>query len=336
LPKPFVRQTFADSDINRLLPDSSVQDISNRLKTYHTGNMFNPMSKAGTVVLPGLDGGAEWGGPSFDPATGLLYVNANEMAWIIQIVDVQKRAEGPSTNLQAGKYLYSSNCMGCHGPDRAGSGNYPSLLTANKKYNEQQFTDLVNTGRRMMPAFTRLASSEKKALASFILDLRSQQQQPFIAPAHPVDSFRNLPYTITGYNKFLSREGYPAMRPPWGTLNAINLNTGALEWKDTLGDYPEFAAKGIHTGTENYGGSVVTAGGLLFIAATRDGKFRAFDKRTGKLLWQTDLPAPGFATPSVYSLGGKQYIVIACGGGKLDTRSGDSYVAFALPEPFIK
>jgi quinoprotein glucose dehydrogenase len=146
-----------------------------------------------------------------------------------------------------------------------------------------------------------------------------------------VDSFLNLPYTVTGYNKFLSKDGYPALRPPWGTLSAINLNTGALEWKDTLGDYPEFAAKGIHTGTENYGGPAVTAGGLLFIAATKDSKFRAFDKRTGKLLWQTDLPAPGFATPSIYHIGGKEYIVIGCGGGKMDTRSGDSYVAFALP-----
>ncbi len=293
--------------------------------------MFNTMSKAGTVVLPGLDGGAEWGGPAFDPATGILYVNANEMAWIIQIADVPKEKTGPSTYIESGKYIYSRNCMACHGPDRKGSGNYPSLLAVNKKYITQQFADLVGTGRRMMPAFKQLSATEKAALASFILDQRSQQQQPYTAPVQPVDSFRNLPYTITGYNKFLSREGYPALRPPWGTLNAINLNTGALEWKDTLGDYPEFAAKGIHTGTENYGGPVVTAGGLLFIAATRDGKFRAFDKRTGKLLWQADLPAPGFATPSIYSLDGREYIVIACGGGKLDSRSGDSYVAFALP-----
>jgi quinoprotein glucose dehydrogenase len=331
LPKPFVRQTFADSDINRLLPDSSVREIANRLKTYHTGNMFNPMSKAGTVVLPGLDGGAEWGGPAFDPATGLLYVNANEMAWIMQIADVKRGKPGPTTHLEAGKALYSRNCMACHGPDRKGSGNYPSLLGVNKKYDQAAFVSLVGTGRRMMPAFKQLSADEKDALASFILDLKKKQQQPYTAPAGPVDSFLNLPYTVTGYNKFLSREGYPALRPPWGTLSAIDLNTGALAWKDTLGDYPEFAAKGIHTGTENYGGPAVTAGGLLFIAATRDSKFRAFDKRTGRLLWQADLPAPGFATPSVYELGGKEYIVIACGGGKIDTRSADSYLAFALP-----
>ena len=147
-----------------------------------------------------------------------------------------------------------------------------------------------------------------------------------------MDTFRDLPFSMTGYNKFLSRDGYPAIKPPWGSLNAINLNTGELLWKDTLGDYPEFKARGIHTGTENYGGPVVTAGALVFIAATRDGKFRAFNKRTGELIWEIDLPAPGFATPAVYAVNGKQYIVIACGGGKLKTTSSDAFVAFALPD----
>jgi quinoprotein glucose dehydrogenase len=141
-----------------------------------------------------------------------------------------------------------------------------------------------------------------------------------------------MPYNNTGYNKFLTKEGYPAVAPPWGTLTAINLNTGPIAWKDTLGDYPEFKAKGIHTGTENYGGPVVTAGGLLFIAATSDAKFRAFNKRTGQLLWEADLPAAGFATPAVYTVGSRQYVVIACGGGKLHKKSGDAYIAFALPK----
>jgi len=142
-----------------------------------------------------------------------------------------------------------------------------------------------------------------------------------------------LPYLSTGYNKFLTKEGYPAVAPPWGTLNAIDLNTGEIAWKTPLGEYPELIAKGIPaTGTENYGGPAVTAGGLLFIAASKDGMFRAFNKRTGQLLWQTDLPAAGFATPSVYEVNGKQYVVIACGGGKLKTKPGDTYIAFALPD----
>jgi len=332
LPKPFVRQTLADSDLNTLLPDTSIQDLRDRLKTYHTGNMFNPMSKEGTIVLPGLDGGAEWGGPSFDPATGILYVNANEMAWILKIIDIKEKPAGKQTYLEAGKQLYLRNCVSCHGPERKGSGNYPSLLKVSAKYNEQQFKELIVAGRRMMPAFRQLSGEEKTALASFILNNKSQQQKEYIAPPEPTDTFRNLPYAIDGYNKFLSKEGYPAIRPPWGTLNAINLNTGELEWKVPLGEIAEFARKGTVTGSENYGGSVVTAGGLVFMAGTPDSKLRAFDKKTGKLLWQTLLPAPAFATPAVYSVNGRQFIVIACGGGKLKTPSSDTYVAFALPD----
>jgi quinoprotein glucose dehydrogenase len=184
----------------------------------------------------------------------------------------------------------------------------------------------------MMPAFKQLEDPEKAAIASFIMEARDKQKKPFTGPQKPVDTFLNQPYSMTGYYKFLSPEGYPAIKPPWGTLTAINLSTGQEVWKNTLGEYPELKAKGVPaTGTENYGGSVVTAGGLLFIAAARDGKLRAFNKRTGQLLWEYTLPAPGFATPSVYEVQGKQYLVIACGGGKLGTPSGDAYVAFALP-----
>jgi quinoprotein glucose dehydrogenase len=331
LPKSFMRQTFTEADLNNLLPDSSYQDIKKRFESYKTGNVFNPLSKEGTIVYPGLDGGAEWGGAGFDPETGLLYINANEIPWVISIAERKMPTSKKQNYLDAGTRLYQSNCMACHGPDKKGSGNYPSLLGVEKKYNDQQFSQLVSTGRRMMPAFRQLTDEEKNALASFILDIKSTQKKEFAEPPKPVDSFRNLPYTITGYNKFVSKEGYPAIKPPWGTLNAVNLNTGEIEWRIPFGEYPEFKQKGIITGTENYGGPIVTAGGILFIAATKDGKLRAFNKRTGKLLWETKLPAPGFATPSLYELNGKEYLVIACGGGKLKTQSGDAYVAFALP-----
>ena len=328
--KPFARQILLEKDLNHIVPDSSYQDIKNRLATYKTGNMFHPPSKAGTIIFPGFDGGAEWGGPAFDPTSGILYVNANEMPWVLTMVDVKEKPVKLETNFQAGERLYKSSCMPCHGPDQKGAGNYPALIDINKKYNEEQFTALLTGGRRMMPAFSQLSATEKKAIASFILKNDTVQKEKFIAPLRPVSEWDKLPYSATGYNKFLTKEGYPAVAPPWGTLNAINLNTGELVWKETLGDVPEFKAKGIHTGTENYGGPVVTAGGLLFIAATKDAKFRAFNKRTGKLLLELDLPAAGFATPAVYEKNGKQYVVIACGGGKLKAISGDSYVAFAL------
>ncbi|MGG9963630.1 PQQ-binding-like beta-propeller repeat protein [Ferruginibacter sp. SUN106] len=332
LPAPFVRQSLTEKDLNTLVPDSSYQDIKKRLSGYSTGVMFNPPTKRGTVIFPGYDGGAEWSGPAVDPATGIMYVNANEMPWILTMVDIKDKPLTAENNLLAGQRLYTSKCMACHGTEKQGSGNYPPLTDASKKYTEEQFTQLISTGRRMMPAFNQLATSEKKALAVFILDIKSEQNKKFIAPLIPDDGWNKMPYSGTGYNKFLTKEGYPAVLPPWGTLNAINLNTGQLVWKDTLGDYPELKAKGLHTGTENYGGPAVTAGGLVFIAATSDAKMRAFNKRTGTLLWEFPLPACGFATPAVYEVNGKQFLVIACGGGKLGKPSADVYVAFGLPD----
>ncbi len=331
----FARQSLSEADVNTLVPDSSSRDIKKRLAGYKTGSLFTPPSKEGTVIFPGFDGAAEWGGPAFDPQTGLLYVNANEMPWILTMINAvaPPKANNTTTVGQAGKALYAANCMVCHGPGRKGGGNFPSLLGASKKYTTDQFITLISSGRRMMPAFKQLSQGEKKALTAFILEQTAEQKKTFVnTPRAPEDPYYRLPYGATGYNKFLTREGYPAVAPPWGTLTAIDLNRGTIAWRDTLGDYPEFKAKGIHTGTENYGGPVVTAGGLLFIAATSDAKIRAFNKRTGQLLWEAGLPAAGFATPSVYEVEGRQYIVIACGGGKLHKRSGDSYMAFALPE----
>jgi quinoprotein glucose dehydrogenase len=327
----FVRQTLTAADLNRLVPDSSYQDIKKRLAGLHTG-WFAPPSREGTLIFPGFDGGAEWGGPSYDPETGLLYVNAHEMPCILTMVNAAAPPPGSGkvTVGQAARALFTTNCTTCHGPNRQGGGNYPSLIGVNKKYTEDQIVTLIGTGQRMMPAFKQLSPAERQALAAFILDETDRQKRPFVNDARPEDPYFRLPYTMTGYNKFLTKEGYPAVMPPWGTLTAIDLNQAKIVWRDTLGDYPELKARGIHSGTENYGGSVVTAGGVLFIAATSDSKFRAFNKRTGQLLWETDLPAAGFATPAVYEVDGQEYVVIACGGGKLHKRSGDSYVAFAL------
>ena len=329
-PKPFARQTVTEKDLNNLVADSSYQDIKKKLAGYKTG-FFDPPSREGTVIFPGFDGGAEWGGPAYDPQTGIIYINANEMPWILTMADIKNKTHKEENNLEAGQRLYFSTCMACHGTQRQGSGNFPALTDVNKKYNEEQFDQLLTTGRRMMPAFAQLSGNEKKALASFILDIKSKQKEKFIAPPKVEDPYHKMPYTSTGYNKFLTKEGYPAIMPPWGTLNAIDLNTGELVWKDTLGDYPDLKTRGIHSGSENYGGPAVTAGGLLFIAATSDSKMRAFNKRTGQLLWEVSLPACGFATPSVYAVDGRQYVVIACGGGKLKKPVGDAYVAFALP-----
>jgi quinoprotein glucose dehydrogenase len=331
--KPFVRQSFSANDINPYLPDSSIAKLKKDLEGYRYGKMFLPPGKKPAVELPGFDGGAEWGGPSYDPQTGLLYVNANEMGWLVTMRDVAPEPPRKENYGQAGVRLYQKYCMSCHGADRKGTGNFPTLINVQERYHDEDIMSLLSTGRRMMPSFNYITKEEKEAIVSYILDSKKDQLKDFIRSAQPQDAYRNVPYVMTGYNKFLSPEGYPAISPPWGTITAINLNTGEHVWKTTLGEYPEFKEKGIPpTGTENYGGSVVTAGGLLFIAASRDGMIRAYNKVNGKLLWEYELPSPGFATPSVYEVSGKQFLVIACGGGKLKTRSGDAYVAFALPD----
>ncbi len=184
-----------------------------------------------------------------------------------------------------------------------------------------------------MPPFGHLAEEQKTAIATYILNIKAKQNQRFsISDREELPPYFKSPYRMDG-GKFLTKEGYPAVKPPWGHLSAVNLNTGEVLWKQTIGDYPELKAKGIHAGSENFGSSAVTAGGVIFIAATRDEKIRAFDKKSGKLLWEADLPAAGIATPTVYQVQGKQFVVIACGGGgKQKTKSGDKYVAFALPD----
>lgn len=329
-PEPFARQTFTEADLNHLLPDSSFNEIRERYRKYKKGHLFTPPSREGTIFFPGLDGGAEWGGPAFDPETGIMYVNANEVPWIITLVDVKRDNASKRTYLSAGEDLYKRNCQSCHGASMQGGGNNPTLIGVEKKYSLKTFTDLVSTGRRMMPAFAHLSEQQRDAIASYVLKLDELQRKDFISDDQSADP-SEVPYTISGYNKFVSKENYPAISPPWGSLSAVNLHTGKIEWKITLGEDEYFLKKGIVTGTENYGGPVVTSTGLLFIAATRDSKIRAFNKSNGELVWEYKLPAPGFATPAMYSVDGKQYLVVTCGGGKLGTTSGDSYIAFSLP-----
>lgn len=338
LPAPFARQGMTEKDLNSLVSKSSFEDIKKRYQQYNSHGIYTPPSINGTIIFPGYDGGGEWGGPSFDPETGILYVNSNEMTWVLNLVKLESNVEGKKTNIEAGAILYKKNCMTCHGPERMGGGDYPSIIGAEKKYNYTKFNELLSSGRRMMPPFNHLSEEERIALASLVLDLKDKQGLTYSGKPETLkvgmEEDGNRPnYSNTGYNKFLTKEGYPAVNPPWGTLNAINLNTGEYVWKTPFGEFEELKKKGIPaTGRENYGGSIVTSSGLLFIAANSDGKFRAINKTNGKILFETDLPAPGVATPATYQVNGKQFVVIACGGSKWGGKKGDSYVAFALPK----
>jgi len=322
-PPPFARQALTEEDLTDRTPEAR-RAVLERLRAVRSGGQFVPPSREGTVILPGFDGGGEWGGAAVDPATGTLYVNSSEMAWILTMVPVPPREAFASV----GERAYLQFCASCHGLDRAGAPQQaaPSLVDVAGRFSAPDLLSILEKGKGTMPPFAFLPGVEKKALVSL---LRGE------APAEAKDEAAvepGVPFTSTGYNRFLDPDGYPAVKPPWGTLNAIDLVRGETVWKVPLGDYPELARPGqAPTGTENYGGPIVTAGGLVFIAATRDEMFRAFDKRTGRVLWQARLPAGGYATPSTYEVAGRQYVVVAAGGGKMGTRSGDAYVAFALP-----
>jgi quinoprotein glucose dehydrogenase len=334
MPAPFVRQTLHPDSLNPFVSDKVQEDLRSQLLSLNSSHMFEPPSLEGTLIYPGFDGGAEWGGSAFDPETGLLYVNSNDVPWYMTMVPVQQSASDASENLMVlGENTYTNYCMACHGTDRQGGGNFPTLIGTDTLYTASEMLELINTGRRMMPGFHYLSEQRKQALVNYLMDEVHFDIELSEADKIELNNERGVtPYVMTGYNKFRTPEGYPANTPPWGQLHAIDLNTGEYKWQVPLGEYPSLKERGISpTGTENYGGPVVTAGGVVFIAATLDEMIRAFDKITGELLWEHPLPAAGYATPSVYSVDGKQYVVIACGGGKLGTPSGDSFIAFALP-----
>jgi len=337
-PEPFVWQQMGPDDVNPHVPDSVQAQLRTQLARLRSDHLFEPPSRQGTLMFPGFDGGAEWGGVAVDPATNVLYVNSNEVPWIMTMVptgrQVAENASGPSdARFALGRRAYRTHCLSCHGPDREGGGSYPSLRNVERRYSPAAMLDLIENGRRMMPGFGHLPEAQRKALVNLLVDERHYAVDAETTASAARDESSSSPYVMAGYKKFRTPGGYPAVSPPWGTLNAIDLDTGEYLWRRPLGEYPALKKQGVPpTGTENYGGPVVTAGGLVFIAATPDEKIRAFDKRTGELRWSADLPAAGFATPSVYAVDGTQYLVVACGGGKLGAPSGDAYVAFALTE----
>lgn len=421
-PEPFARQRLTEDMLTTRTPEAHAWAVK-EFRTFRSDGQFLPFAlDQQTVIFPGFDGGAEWGGPAVDPTQGILYVNATEMAWtggltvaahggtvgsqlyqnqcamchgvnragappaFPSLVDVDKRltvdkitdalrqgkgrmpsfpnidqtrlaalldylrtgastaassdaakelasvpamagARRPETN-HAGAAAYFYRCAACHGNHMEGvppAG--PMLISLGSRMTAAQTIEIIHKGRGRMPAMSDVQGGELKALLTY-LGLEINAKPPTVLPEGLHEG-----YTFTGYRKFLDPDGYPAIAPPWGTLNAIDLKSGTYLWKIPLGEYPDLARQGMtNTGSESYGGPIVTAGGLVFIGATvYDRKFRAFDSGTGKLLWETELPFAGVATPSTYMIDGRQYVVIAASGGR-DPKGpvGGAYVAFAL------
>ena len=322
-PAPFVRVEFPISEVNDVLPESE-KEILAKYQTVEPHVPFRPLSdQRDTIIFPGVWGGAEWGGAAMDP-DGILYFNAHDMPTLNTLLNTSAHSLGEA--------IYNRNCVLCHGADRKGGEALgqvvPSLIDVTKRVTPREITQVIKQGKGTMPPFAHLAGVEISPLIKFL----SESGEPAESSVSQITEPEALmPYTHTANKMWKDSLGYPAIKPPWGTLNALDLNTGEYLWRSVFGEFPELIEQGIPpTGRISFGGPVVTASGLLFIGANEDGYIRAYDVKTGEELWRHKLPFVGLATPSVYEVEGKQYIVIGCGGGG-GTPSGDQYVAYALP-----
>jgi quinoprotein glucose dehydrogenase len=319
-------------------PAVRIEDITDRSPEAHafvlkqvehaTIGWFAPAAEARPMLYRSSRGGAEWTGACIDVPTGRLYVSTNHLISMATVFRSDEAERDPKRPPSPGETVFLQSCAGCHGPKRQGVGMVPSLVGLRHRMTDRDVSTLLKTGRNGMPPAPPMTSEAESALIDYLL----RRNQPPAAPSP--SNGKTAPYFAVGYKFINDQDGYPGAKPPWGQLNCLDLNTGRILWRVPLGEYEELTAQGVpKTGTENFGGPTVTAGGLVFCAGTRDEKIRAFDKDTGEELWSAKLPFGGYAPPAVYEVNGRQFVVIAAsGGGKVGTRDGDAYVAFALPE----
>lgn len=330
LPPPLIRLSVNEAELSRITPET-YQHVRSQFDRFTKGSLYTPSTLQGNILSPGTLGGVEWHGGSFDPFLNTIYVNAHDSPGIFKLRKaVEPAGDSLTTDLERGLFVYQTYCQGCHRPDRRGlPPAIPSLFDSKKSKIEMMAG--IKNGQGLMPAFPQLSRSEINDVISYITSSKDENIE--IKPTG-----NKVRYHYEGYAQFNGPNGEPGVRPPWGTLNAIDLIKGEIIWRVPLGEYPELVKKGIrNTGARNFGGAVATAGGLVFIAGTPDEKIRAFEKHTGNLLWEYKLPAASYATPSTYMINGRQYLVVtACGGGKNATPSGDSIIAFALENTKLK
>lgn len=344
-PAPYSRQHMTEDDLTNYSP-ASHDSLVKKFRSLRYEGLFTPPDLRGTLMIPGTRGGSNWGGGAFDPSSGILYVKSTDSPEIDYLQKVSPEQNfSKESPFNQGKAIYMKHCAACHGRDRRGNEpDHPSLQNIKDKLTKEAVLSKIKQGSGRMPAFEHIINGNEESIIAYLFDMSSQRPSRKEADLFEVHTNRqavtdtpqkasdtaSVYLNVTAFSHFNDIEGRPAIKPPWGALNAINLNTGEYAWKVVIGNHPELQEKGgPETGAEGYGGPIVTAGGLVFIGGTHDKKFRAYDKDSGELLWETTLPAVANATPCTYYSKGKQYVAISVAGDKENPAG--SIMAFALP-----
>jgi quinoprotein glucose dehydrogenase len=342
-PAPYARQFITKDDLSNY-SQASNDSLLAKFNSLRYEGLFTPPDTKGTLMLPGTRGGSSWGGGAFDPATGVIYIKSNDSPEIslLKKIEPQKGASN-QTDFKQGMVFYTNYCMSCHGEDKNGQEpDYPSLVGLEINMERKEVLSKIKQGGGKMPGFASVVSGKEDAIIAYLF---GQEDKEFAREEASIKEIQNNktankeaePDTLTrylnltAYGHFRDAQGRPSIKPPWGTLNAINLNTGDYEWRIPVGNYSNLQGKDApETGTGGSAGPIVTAGGLVFLGGTKDKKLRAFNKATGELLWETTLPAIATSTPSTYFSGGKQYLALSVAGN--EEEPGGYIIAYALPE----
>lgn len=316
-PGPFVKQSMTEDDLTNYSP-ADHEAILNTFRSVRYEGLFTPPDLKGTISLPATRGGANWGGCAFDPSTNYLYIRGNNLPEIQTMVDANKHfAAQNNTLFEAGRVVYQKHCAACHGAEKQGiAPSFPALVGLKDRKTEKEMLGKIRNGSGAMPGYKGvLTANEEREIIAFLYDKKDAKIEVPQATTNEKTPERYM--NITPYRTWSDPSGNPAFKTPWCTLNALNLSTGEYEWQIPLGNDEKLQEKGGPlTGLLGRSGPMVTAGGLVFISGAADNKVWAFDKKTGKLVWETTLPAANNANVCTYAINGKQYLALSVGGTK--------------------